>query len=152
MEGSRRLWWRAGRAFVVTPPAPPGSFEGLVSSEILCSTLRSKNVGAVLPVPTVLGFPVSSLIQMNLLTCDLVFAFAEPTSLIVVVMSAWKRKKIGVAENKALTTDDWSRGQKQLEVTGEGDTCFLRRGQNPHRQLMEKTRCLQTIFSRVKPL
>lgn len=51
----------------------------------LQSMPRSKDVGTALPAPALLSFPVASLIDVNLLTCDWVLAALEPKCKIAVM-------------------------------------------------------------------
>lgn len=50
---------------------------------------RSKYVRTALPAVTLLSFPVASLIDMDLLTCDPVLAALEPKCLVVVMRCAF---------------------------------------------------------------
>lgn len=54
----------------------------------LQSMPRSKDVGTALPAPALLSFPVASLIDVNLLTCDWVLAALEPKCKIAVMRCA----------------------------------------------------------------
>lgn len=55
---------------------------------------RSKYVGATIPAPALLSFPVASPIDVNLLTCDRVLTALEPKCHVVVVRCTWEEKKM----------------------------------------------------------
>lgn len=75
-------WGLAGGAFYVN----------LWISFSMKSMLMSKYIWIALPVVAILRFPVASFIDMDLLTCDTVFATLKPTCLVVVMRSTWKKK------------------------------------------------------------
>lgn len=85
--GKRLSKWGVGRggkqAFVVAVHQAALMDQSLQGT--LQVTPRSKYVWATLPAATLLSFPIASLIDVDLLTCDLVLTTLKPKCLVVVM-------------------------------------------------------------------
>lgn len=88
VTGGRWGWGQGGRPSCRGPPAgSDGSLSGHFES-----MPRSKYVRAALPVAAFLGFPVASLVDVDLLPCGVVLTALEPKRLVAFMRCTWKRK------------------------------------------------------------